>query len=68
MKKLFTIALITLGVFATADDSVVKYGETTYGPADTVVHYDTHSAEKEKSAIRANHPNNDLYPVKTEQR
>jgi hypothetical protein len=63
MKKLFTIALITLGVFATADDSVVKYGDTTYGPADTVVHYDTHSAEKEKSAIRANHPNNDLYPA-----
>ncbi|WP_456453172.1 hypothetical protein [Hydrogenimonas sp.] len=63
MKKLFTITLITLGVFATADDSVVTYGGTTYGPSDTVVHYDTHGSDKEKSAIRANHPSDKLYPA-----
>ena len=60
MKKLFTIALLITGVFATENDTV-QYAGTTYGPSDTTVHYDMRSNEKEKSTIRENHPNDKLY-------
>ena len=64
MKKFLIIALSALGLLAAADETVVQYDTTTYGPSDTVVHYDTHSSDSgEKSTIGTNHPTDTLYPA-----
>ena len=67
MKKILTMTLTAIGLFAVADETVVQYGETTYGPSDTVVHYDTqNSKSEEKSTIGVNHPADTLYPADEE--
>jgi len=63
MKKILTLTLAALGLFAAADETVVQYDGTTYGPSDTVVSYDTQNLDgQEKSEIKVNHPNDTLYP------
>ena len=61
MKKLLSIAFFISALAATADDAVVTYDDTTYGPSDTIVHYDMPDTDKEKSAATDNRPNDELY-------
>jgi|GEM_PF-1629853 len=60
MKKSFLIvAIFALSISAIAED-IVFYADTTYGPSDTVVHYDM-DREQEDNKEETNIPNNDIY-------
>ncbi|BBG66704.1 hypothetical protein NNO_2001 [Hydrogenimonas sp.] len=63
MKRSFLIAAtfaFTLSAFA---QDTVYYADTTYGPSDTVVHYDNdrHQEKNGNGMDQTNIPNNDIY-------
>ena len=60
MKKvMITITLLfASAIFA---EETVHYDTTTYGPSDTVVHYDN-DRHQEKSASETNVPSDEIYP------
>jgi len=60
MKKTIFAGLIAIAAVSAFADEVVHYDGTTYGPTDTVVHYDNDRKE-EKNAIRPNVPNDEIY-------
>ncbi|WP_457592845.1 hypothetical protein [Hydrogenimonas sp.] len=60
MKKRIIAAIFALATAAFAED-VVHYADTTYGPSDTVVHYDM-DRHQEGNRDQTNIPNNDIYP------
>ncbi|WP_353661437.1 hypothetical protein [Hydrogenimonas sp. SS33] len=60
MKKTIFATLFALATVSLFAKETVHYDSTTYGPSNTVVHYDNDRHE-EKSAIRANMPNDEIY-------
>jgi hypothetical protein len=61
MMKKFMIATAILFASATFAQETVHYDTTTYGPSDTVVHYDNDRGQ-EKKRSETNVPSNELYP------
>ncbi|WP_201351957.1 hypothetical protein [Hydrogenimonas urashimensis] len=60
MKKIIVAALFALATAALAEETV-QYDATTYGPSDTVVHYDN-DRQQDENRNQTNVPNNDVYP------
>ncbi len=59
MKKRFIVAIFALATAAFAEDTV-QYADTTYGPSDTVVHYDM-DRHQEGNNDQTNIPNDEIH-------
>ena len=59
-KSLLAMAIFALASAAFAED-IVHYSDTTYGPSDTVVHYDTNRHQEKSGMDKTNIPNSDIY-------
>ncbi|WP_456404137.1 hypothetical protein [Hydrogenimonas sp.] len=59
MKKTIIAAIFALATAAFAEETV-QYADTTYGPSDTVVHYDM-DRHQEGTENQTNIPNNDVH-------
>lgn len=66
-KSLLAMAIFALASAAYAEDTV-QYADTTYGPSDTVVHYDIDRHQEKNGMDKTNIPNSDIYPKTEENR
>ncbi len=60
-RSFLTLAIFAVTTAAFAKDTVY-YADTTYGPSDTVVHYDDRRHQEKNGLDQTNIPSSDIYP------